>query len=71
LLAGQRVESERFTLSDIRAYARESIAMLPAEHRSLAPPAITCDVAVSAELARCERETRERLQAREARLSQK
>ncbi len=71
LLAGQRVESERFTLSDIRAYARESIATLPAEHRSLASPAVAYDVAVSAELDRCERETRERLQAHEAPLSQK
>jgi nicotinate phosphoribosyltransferase len=65
LLDGRRVESENFTLSEIQSYARDSIAALPADHRALASPAKAHDVEISANLARLEHETRERLEGRE------
>lgn len=71
MIAGKRVEKERFALSDIQAYARSSIAALPDEYRSLARPSKAYDVKISSELASFEKVTRERLQAREAPSSQK
>jgi nicotinate phosphoribosyltransferase len=71
MIGGKRVEEEEFSLSDIRAYARGSIAALPSEYRSLGRPTKAYDVKISSELAKLERETREQLQACEAPPSQK
>jgi len=62
MLAGRRIENEVFALADIRDYARQAIAALPADHQKLSSPPAPYDVAISAGLAELERDTRERVQ---------
>lgn len=64
MLSGRRVASETFELPQIRAYAEEALATLPAELRSLDSHQTRFDVAISPELGDYERQTRERLMDR-------
>jgi nicotinate phosphoribosyltransferase len=64
LVGGRWVETEKFKLSQIRTYARQAIASLPAEYRSIAATSKPYEVSITLELTRLELETRKRLETR-------
>lgn len=61
MLAGRRVASEAFELSQIHAHAEEALAALPSKLRTLQSHKSLYDVVISRQLSDYERLTRERL----------
>jgi nicotinate phosphoribosyltransferase len=61
MISGRRVAEQTCDLSQIRAHAKEQLAALPAQLRTLEPRGARYDVSISEELARYEQEVRARL----------
>ncbi|MGJ0503971.1 MAG: nicotinate phosphoribosyltransferase [Methylocystis sp.] len=61
MISGRRVAAQTCDLLQVRAYAKEQLAALPAQLRTLQPRGASYDVSISEELARYEQEVRARL----------
>jgi len=61
MISGRRVAAQTCDLLQVRAYAKEQLAALPAQLRTLQPRGASYDVSISEELARYERQVRARL----------
>lgn len=61
MISGRRVAEQTCDLSQIRVHAKEQLAALPAQLRTLEPRGARYDVSISEELARYEQEVRARL----------
>jgi nicotinate phosphoribosyltransferase len=61
MISGRRVAEQTCDLLQVRAYAKEQLAALPVQLRTLQPRGASYDVSISEELARYERQVRARL----------